>query len=493
MKKKDELFSLIKSLSKNEKRYFKRLAGLNGNGDKTYLALFEFISNQSDPGDDLIRKYFEGQAFLSQMHVMKNYLSSLIMKSLRGYNESKSKNSELKELLREIEILYEKELFDHCKTSIEKVIRIASKYERFEILLEALRLKRQWLVAIEGVIKASEEIIEIIQLEKIALDKLMIINQFQELSYSLIESDFGVVDMRILNHPIMTLENAQTSLLAYIHYNHILYASYAFSGNLKKGLKSLDNIAHQLEKNPHRIKEDASSYITVLNNKIGALLHSRQLDDIPELLNIIRSVPAKYKIPPNRSSIKTFLSTYNVELELYRDTGQWEKGIGIINDIKSFLETHTQDISAEHQITFYYQFAYIFFMAKDYSSALKYLNEINTGSFKEVRLDIATYARFLNLMIHFELGNIIVLRYSVDSCRRFLLKRRQPQHFEKVILRFFSKISTKPKSLWQEQFAWLKENLFLKTSETEKENILDYLNYMKWIDDNLKTVRLDMV
>lgn len=493
MKKQEQLFFLIKSLTKSEKRYFKRFATLNGNGDKAYLALFDFIDGQSEPGDNQIKDHFIGHAFLSQLHVMKNYLSSLIMKSLRCYNESKSKNSELKELLREVEILFEKELYDQCRSTIEKVIRLATKFERFESLIDAYRWKRQLLQATQGVIKARKEIREIIGLEQEVHRKLESISALLDLSYSMMENEFGERNDHILHHATMTNENARSSVQAFIHYNHIRYACYAFSGQLKEGLNALDNIVTLLEENPHRIKEDASSYITVLNNKIGALLHSKELSEIPKLLHTIRSAPIKYNIPPNRSRIKAFLSTYNVELEMYRDTGEWARGIQVINEIKSFLENNSKDVSAEHQITFYYQFAYIFFMAKDYSSALKYLNEIISSSFKEVRIDIATYARFLNLMIHFELRNIIVLRYSVDSCRRFLLKRRQPQKFEKVLLRFFSKISTRPQSQWSEQFSWLRENLFLKTSDGDKANILDYLNYNKWIDDNLKVEKKELV
>ena len=486
MKKQDHLFLLIKSMSKSEKRYFKRFATLNGSRQKAYLNLFDFIEQQPSSKDADIKSHFTDHAFTTQLHVIKNYLSSLIMKALRNYHEGKTKNGELKQLLREVEILFERELYGQCSVTIDKVIRIASKYERFETLIDAYRWKRQLLQATQGVIKARNEIRDLLNEESQTLKKLKNINELIDLNYSMMENEYGDDNKAVLKHPAMKKKLADRSLLAFIHHNHIQYAAHAFSGDLKRGLEALDDIILLLESNPHRIQEESSFYITVLNNKIGALLHSKQLDEIPRLLQTIRDAPIKYKMSPNRDRFKSLLSTYNVELELYRDTHQWEKGIRVINEIKSFLEVNTKQVSAEHQITFYYQFAYIFFKAGEYKNALKYLNEINSASFANIRIDIATYARFLNLIIHFELGNIIVLRYSVDSCRRFLLKRRQPQHFEKMLLKFFSKISTEPADKWGMLFISLKENLFLKTSETDKINILDYLNFQSWIEYNIQ-------
>ena len=485
MKKKDQLYFLIKSLTKNERRYFKRFSLINGNGVKTYLALFDFIVQTTEASDDEVRKHFKGESFVAQLHVMKNYLRSLIMKSLRSYHESRTKNSELKELLREAELLFQMELYDQSLESIHKTIKVATDYDRFETLIEAYRLKRQWIQATKGVLNGKTAIQETLALEREAAKKLSIINELQSLSYTTMDIEMGSQSNSIVEHPSMTPENADSSIQAFIHYHHNLYAHHAFRGELTEGLNALDNIVDKLEANPHRIREDISSYVTVLNNKVGSWLHTRNFEKIPDLLLKIRSAPSKFKIPSNRRGIKIFLSTYNVELELYRDTGQWKQGIKLINEIKEFLQENSTDISAEHRITFYYQFAYIYFKAGEYANALPYLNEITASSFGDVRLDMSTYARFLILIIHFELGNILFLRYAVDSCRRFLLKRRKPLHFEKVLLGFFSKLSTEPQGNWQDLFQGLAQNLFRKSTPEEKENILDYLNFEQWINSNL--------
>ena len=80
------------------------------------------------------------------------------------------------------------------------------------------------------------------------------------------------------------------------------------------------------------------------------------------------------------------------------------------------------------------------------------------------------------------MGNIIVLKYAVDSCRRFLKKKRNLYPFEKVLLRFFSKVSMSTADKYPKLFERLDAELFSETSKEVMENALDYLNFNKWIE-----------
>ena len=114
--KSDPLFSLIKSLSKSEKRYFKLFAGFQGKGHN-YMALFNSIDQMEAYDEKFIRKKFSGDPLLRQLHVTKNYLSKLILKSLKGYHMNESLNAKLKSLLLDVEILFRRDLLDQCYKS----------------------------------------------------------------------------------------------------------------------------------------------------------------------------------------------------------------------------------------------------------------------------------------------------------------------------------------------------------------------------------------
>ena len=104
MKPSTELFHLIKSLSKSEKRYFKLSSALQS-GDKNYLKLFEAIELQEEYNEDSIKEQFKAETFIKHLPSEKNHLYNLILKSLRGFYADNSAASILQEHLRNIELL----------------------------------------------------------------------------------------------------------------------------------------------------------------------------------------------------------------------------------------------------------------------------------------------------------------------------------------------------------------------------------------------------
>ena len=70
MVKKNELFILIKSLSKSEKRYFRLFCSRESSGSN-YTRLFDSIDSQKEYDEKAIKKVFKGEKFIHQLHVTK--------------------------------------------------------------------------------------------------------------------------------------------------------------------------------------------------------------------------------------------------------------------------------------------------------------------------------------------------------------------------------------------------------------------------------------
>src|SRR5688572_15097042 len=108
MNKKGSLFSLVKSLSKTEKRYFRIFAGMSGR-DVNYLQLFDVIERQEQYDEEAVRAKFKGEKFVNQLHVAKIYLTELIMKALRNYHAGSSIEFTILDLLKDAELLFNRE------------------------------------------------------------------------------------------------------------------------------------------------------------------------------------------------------------------------------------------------------------------------------------------------------------------------------------------------------------------------------------------------
>lgn len=457
--------------------------------DQNYLLLFDALESMERFDEKHVKSQFAGHHFIRQLHVTKNYLRKLIMKSLRNFYARDSSDMKLHDCLQDIEVLFKRDLFELCLKSIRSAEKLAIKYENHLALLEILSWKRRLQLLRIGPSSGKQEINEIITREKRSIKRLQHLSEYWSLTME-IPDRFGNPDFQnFLNSPYLQSDQYATSYRSKILYYHLQYTSQTILGKPKKAEHALDQLIQFLEGNKEQITEDPGAYITALNNKIGLYLNFKRLGEIPPLLQKIRGIPDYYGLKAKaRVTSKLWLRTYNVELEIFRDSRQYQKGIQLIPKVRVFLEQFRDHIPMEYHVLFHYQFAYLFFMQDEYSKALGDINQILVQRYSGVRNDIVGYAQFLNLIIHYELDNITVLRYAVDATRRFLKKRGNVRDFEKVLLNFFSRISTRPQSHHLSLFKAVEKKLFGEAPLLD-ENQLDYLDFRWWLSSKSKGKR----
>ncbi|MGD1845390.1 MAG: hypothetical protein ACFB10_08360 [Salibacteraceae bacterium] len=487
MRKKGNLHALIQSLTPSERRHFRLYARAMGS-DKNYLVLFDALLDQEEFDETALKLRFKDREFARQLHVTKNYLSKHILRSLRQFHARISKDAELKDQLREVELLFHKELLDQCHHALKAAEKIGLVYERFKELAEIQVWKRKLLLARSSIFQEQETLQKLLHKEAEYLEQALQVNRYWQLMLGMYQKGLGnpeSVEM-VLNHSLITDETQASSIQTKVIRQHLLFAAHSVSNRQKEGNAALDELITLLEGHPDRIRDDPSSYITALNNRVGMLIFNRRTAEVPPLLAKIREVPEKYNLPAKGSiERKLLLRTYNIELELYRDTQQVEQGLALIEVIESFISVNKSKIQPAYVISFHYQFAYLHFQAKAYNASLRWIHQITNTAYGEVRTDIQSYARLLNLIIHYELNNIIVLKYAVDSCRRFLKKKRDLQVFEQHLLRFFSRICMAGLHDYPALFQELYTLLFEADAQLVTASTLDYLDFKSWIEGHL--------
>ncbi|WP_020527126.1 hypothetical protein [Flexithrix dorotheae] len=489
MQKKGNLFLLIKSLSKPEKRYF-RLFTSQQESQHNYLKLFDFIQKQNEDDDQAIKTAFKDEKFIKQLHVTKIYLRDLILKALRNFHQKSSKNLLILGYLQEMEILFHKELYPQCEALVEKIIGLAESYEKFPLLIEALNWKRKLLMTTRGAGKEQENINMILKEERKILEWIGELNELWRITiniYNIFQELEGIAGTRqgySLKNKL--LDKEPDFLQGKVLYYYIRQTESYYKADPEKAYQFAENLCLLLEKLPERIKDEPKVYSTALSNQIGMLLQMKRLDYIPPLLEKAKQIPTTYGLRINSSFVvRWYVQIFNIELELLRDTKAFEKGVERIGEIKAFIEKHKQSVPLAYRLLLYYQFSYLYFMEKEFSKSLSCLNIILNENFGAERSDILSYARFLNLAIHFELGNIMVLKYAVIATKRFLKKNRKLLPFENTLLKFFSKVSVSPKSHFPELLQKLKKDLFAKAGKSEIERVLDYFDFHYWIEVRL--------
>ena len=239
MIKSEQLFYLIKSMNKAEKRYFKLFASSN-NENNNYSLLFEAIDKQDIYDESAIKEKFQNKTFINQLHVTKNYLNQLILKSLRNFHSTISKDAEIKDLLRDIEILLKKDLFQQCEQVIDKALKIASLYEKWPDVLNLLDIKRRLLLNIKGSNQALDDLKKINEEELEALLKIEHISMYWDVSANLFSNLTEI--KALLENPYVADEAHADSLQAKTLYHYIWQTIHVVQGNPKKARETLEKI-----------------------------------------------------------------------------------------------------------------------------------------------------------------------------------------------------------------------------------------------------------
>ena len=132
MKPSTELFKLIKSLTKSEKRFFKLSSSLQA-GDKNYLKIFDYIEKQNEYNEEDLKAAFAKETFIKHLPSEKNHLYKLILKSLRSFYSEQSVISLLKQEMKNI-----KSKRKHTKT----VSKQSTNPRKLKLLMKQMNIKK---------------------------------------------------------------------------------------------------------------------------------------------------------------------------------------------------------------------------------------------------------------------------------------------------------------------------------------------------------------
>ena len=137
MKPTHDLFDLVHSLTKSEKRFFKLQSSLQA-GEKNYVRIFDLLEKMDHYDEEFVKESFKGELFLKHLPSEKNHLFKLILKALRSYHGEASVRSVLKQALKNVDILHKKGLFEECKKELKRAKKLAMSYEFFYYLFEII-------------------------------------------------------------------------------------------------------------------------------------------------------------------------------------------------------------------------------------------------------------------------------------------------------------------------------------------------------------------
>ncbi|MEO9967699.1 MAG: hypothetical protein ABJF11_18030 [Reichenbachiella sp.] len=490
----DALFQLIKSLKKSEKRYFKlHMARAE---DKKISRLFTLIDAQRSFNDQEI---LETDSTLkpTQLSNLKAHLYTKILNALRDYNSNTLPNIKIRDMIDHAEILFNKGLYRQCAEVIRKVKKIAIKSGNLEMQLEILKWEKQVLFHTSGR-ENRERTNEIIADVQQVNNRINNINSFSNLQVKLQslyqkigfirnESDYNKIqNVFAASLPVFVEEELSNSEKISLYNLYVGY--YFFLQDFEQGYSYARKLVNLFNENKALIQSMLESYIGSLNHLLIAqnkMLKYREFQATTRELRALNNLPSAQL----NENIRMKLLKYTFVHEFNRLflMGDFERGVKLMERIKPGMEQFIGQIDLHSKVILFYKTACLYFGNDNYLTAIYWLNKIINSKEADLRADIHGFARILNLIAHYELGNMELIEYYVRSTYRFLLKKEDLHLYQKYILNFLVRLKT---NITQEElikrFRALRENLIPLTKDPYERRAFIYFDIISWLESKIE-------
>lgn len=500
MKPSTELYDLIKSLSKSEKRFFKLTSSLQS-GEKNYLKIFDFIDKQSAYDEEELKEFYKDEKFINHLPSEKNHLYKLILKSLRGFHSDNSVRAVLKEEIKNVELLYKKSLYKECRKFLLRAKKLAKENEKFYYWFELISWEK---LLIE---EDYEQGIFTYDLDKLIQEELDVIEKLRNLAeYQMIYSRINYIFRQggfvtkpehvnavdeIANHHLIVGKNTALSSRAASICYYIQGLCHATKRNYETSLEKFNRTKFILDSNPKIKNSLAKRYVRTVHSLILTNISLKNYDKAEQLIIELESLQGTNGFATYDVKVKIFSCIYNSRIMVSYRKGAFQSTLKIVDEMIDGLNHYGDKLPKEQVLLFSYHIAYVYFGAGLYRDALKWVNSILNENEQKLRQDIYGYARIFNLILHYELGNYDLLEYLMKSTTRKIKKSSHSEEVELSIIKLLKKVIRLGAKARIDAFREYSSELSELLEKEDQEVILDYFNVTAWIDGKVKNISFE--
>ena len=492
MKPGTELFDLIRSLTKSEKRFFKLHSTLQS-GTKNYMRLFEAIDRQKNYDEDELRRVFAGETFIRHLPSEKNHLYKLVLKALRAFHAEATVSGTLKIAIKNIEILYDKALYAEASRTLRRAKRIAKDNEKFYYWYELLNQEKQLLEEDYESGRFSRDLEELVAEERDVLRKLGNLAEYHVL-YSRINFVFrsgghartdeerAIVEA-ISEHPLIKGTNTALSKRAAT----ICYYTQGFchwaAGDTRRSLEKFVRVKKILDDHPHLRADLPKRYVRTLEYIVQCHIGLGGFKEARDTIRLMRQLAAREGFRGIDIAVQVFHASWLGELRMLDRMGEHAKAVALTPGILHGIEEHGARLHKEHLLEFWSGLASAHFGAGEVNKALFWLNKVLNDPEPQLRQDLFIHARLFNLVVHHELGNHDLLEYILRSTKRFLNKKHRAYAVEQLLMDGVRKmVRDKRPGAVRQHAAGLRDGLAELAMDPNATTVLKYFDFLAWAD-----------
>lgn len=492
---KDNLFDLIKSLSKSEKRQFSLYAGRLGvNEQAKFMQLFAILDKQSHYNEAQILSHKEISK--KQLSNLKGHLYKQILISLRLNPIHQNIRLQIREQLDFATILYHKGLFSQSLKMLERAKAIALEHEEKHMAAEIIELEK--VIESQYITRSISNRAELLVTESALIGSLNeISSQLSNLSlqlYSLfLQKGYVKTDAELnyVNEFFQSrMPDLQMDLLGFrerlwyynaqLWYNFIIQDFLACYTNATRWTELFYRAPKMIDLNPVFYLRGAQYlleslfFIGDVSRFKTALSRFEQTLDQPTF--------------PQRDNVQSlaFLYRYGHKINAHFMAGTFDEGLSLVEPVLAGIDHYREKIDEHHVMIFYYKIACLYFGCAEYKKCIYYLSLIIENKSLGMREDLLCFSRILNLVAHYEAGIDYQIERLIRSTYKFLIKMEDLHEVQRAMISFIRSLTQVYPHEIKNSFKGLHKILSqYKDDPFERRSFL-YLDILTWLQSNIE-------
>jgi hypothetical protein len=485
----EELYDLIKSLSKSEKRFFKLTVSSEDNA-AVISKLFDELEKASEFDESkLVKSSKQKHKTLGPKEILQ-LTYNVILKSQRTFYAESISGYKIKDEISNLRNLFDKAQYKQCRKMLNKLKEEAYGEESFNFILEIISIEKQLLDIENKFGNTSKSLDDLIKEEQVLIDKSKNIGEyaqsFSKLNYLVRQNmvakttkELETYD-KLLNSPLFKTCDKCYSKKAEVLYHHTRALCFSKKRDNAMRQSEFKSMVELMDKNPFLINEYPKRYLSGINNILSVEIEQAHYATAEKLIDEFIKLKDHPAFNTTDLQLKIFTSTTNAQLLIYTDGGRTDKALPVVKHINEQISLFKEKINKEELLIFYYNFTSLYIYSQKYTEASKYLNLLLSANDTQLRQDLQCFSRLQNIILHYELQKIPELKYLLKTTQDLYKNQKYQFKIEKLIMDTFEELadSTDSDPIWEKSYKQIKE-LMQDPYEKIANYYFDFLAYIE--------------
>lgn len=491
----EPLFELINNMSKAEKRNFKIYAtGQAGNREVKYVALFDYLDSVDQYCEQDILK--NCPITKTQLPNIKAHLYKQLLVSIRMLNVRHSEIMQLREQLDFAQLLYDKGLYAQSDRVLEKAKEDAELNEEYAALLsivdfqnkiDTMSMPKNMASTSGASTRRVGELCRKIEANSELSDTATrAYALYQQLGYARTQKDLDLIVQYFkpkLNAYADRVD--QMSFYEKFYYYQALAWYYYIQQNFVLSYRYGRLWVELFDSHPVMKTIMYDNYIKGGAHLLDGLYLMRKPRQLAEyFVHFEREFETVSKLNLN-AFILSKRVIYGSKINLYFLTGEFEKGLTLVEEIDEFIDNYSQHLDLHYKMLLYYKMACLYFGAEEYEKCIEYLKSIISTKDPQIRRDLQCFSRILNLIASYEAGIDYNLDRQIRSVYSFLVKMNDMQAVQKEMMIFLKNLGDIYADDLKEELTILYERLKPYENHPYERRTFYYLDILSWLESKI--------